>query len=95
MVIRRDLERLTESGFPRSFPVVQLPNIPLMVGLVAGAIGRLVHGTKHDYAVSLSYLAIGVWAYGELAHGVNWFRRLLGATFAILMVVRVAKALHG
>jgi hypothetical protein len=35
-----------------------------------------------------------IWAYEELAHGVNWFRRLLGATYAVIMVVRVAHALH-
>lgn len=69
--------------------------MPLAVGLVAGAVGGLVHGTAHDYAVSICYLAIGVWAYGEMARGVNWFRRLLGAAFAVLMVVRVANALHG
>jgi hypothetical protein len=34
------------------------------------------------------------WAYEELAHGVNWFRHLLGAAYAVIMVVRVARALH-
>ena len=65
------------------------------MGLLAGAIGGSVHGRGHDYAVAISYLAIGVWAYVELTQGVNWFRRLLGAAFAILMVVRIANALHG
>jgi hypothetical protein len=27
-------------------------------------------------------------------HGVNWFRRLLGLAYVILLVVRVAGALH-
>jgi hypothetical protein len=93
--IRSDYKRLTEIGFPHSFPVVQFPNGPLIVGLLAGAIGGVVHGRGHDYAVSVSYLAIGVWAYEELTQGVNWLRRLLGAAFAILMVVRIANALHG
>ena len=93
--IRSDFKRLTEIGFPRSFPVVQFPNGPLIVGLAAGAIGGAVHGRAHDYAVSISYLAIGVWAYEELTQGVNWFRRLLGAAFAVLIVVRIANALHG
>ena len=93
--IRSDFKRLTEAGFPRNFPIVQCPNPPLAVGLLAGAIGGLVHGRGHDYAVAISYLAIGVWAYEELTQGVNLFRRLLGAAFAVLMVVRIANALHG
>jgi hypothetical protein len=35
-----------------------------------------------------------IWAYEELAHGVNWFRHLLGVAYAIIMIVRVAHALH-
>jgi hypothetical protein len=34
-----------------------------------------------------------IWAYEELVHGVNWFRRLLGLAFMILLVVRGADAL--
>jgi hypothetical protein len=87
--------RLTELGFPRRFPIVQFPNVPLIVAFLAGVAGRLVHGTAHTYAVSVSYLALTIWAYEELAHGVNWFRRLLGLTFGVVIVVRVAEALHG
>lgn len=93
-MIRARYRRLTAVGFPRGFPIAQFPNPPLIVALLAGALGRFVHGSAHDYAMSVSYLAIAVWAYGELVHGANWFRRLLGATFAILMIVRVADALH-
>jgi hypothetical protein len=93
--LRSDFKRLTKTGFPRSFPLVQFPNAPLIVGLLAGAVGVLAHGRAHDYAVAISYLAIGVWAYEEITQGVNWFRRLLGAAFAILMIVRIANALHG
>jgi hypothetical protein len=74
---------------------VQFPNLPLAVALGAGALARLVNGTGHDYATSVSYLALLVWAYGELAHGVNWFRRLLGLAFVVVLVVRVAHALRG
>jgi len=37
---------------------------------------------------------MAIWAYEELVHGVNWFRRLLGLAYVILLVVRVANALH-
>jgi len=37
-------------------------------------------------------LAKAVWVYEELAHGVNWFRRILGMVVAIILIVRVAGA---
>jgi hypothetical protein len=85
--------RLTELSFPRAFPLVQFPNAPLIAALLAGGVGRLLHGTEHSYALSLSYLALAIWAYEELTRGVNWFRRLLGLAFLVLMLVRVADAL--
>jgi hypothetical protein len=87
-------KRLTELSFPRRFPIVQFPNLPLIVAFLAGAASTHAGGSVHPYLVSLSYLAMTIWAYEELAHGVNWFRHLLGLTYGILMVVRVAHALH-
>jgi hypothetical protein len=36
-----------------------------------------------------------VWAYEELARGVNWLRRLLGLAYMRIMIVRVAHGLQG
>jgi hypothetical protein len=74
---------------------VQFPNLPLIVGFLAGEAGHLSNGAGHPYLVSVSYLAMTIWAYEELVHGVNWFRNLLGFVYAVIMVVRVAHALHG
>jgi len=90
----RFFKRLTALGFPRRFPIVQFPNVALIVAFLAGQAGRLVHGGEHSYALSVSYLAMTIWAYEELTHGVNWFRRLLGLAYALIMIVRVAHALH-
>jgi hypothetical protein len=87
-------KRLTKLSFPRRFPIVQFPNLPLIVAFLAGAAGRFLDGSAHSYSASVSYLAMTIWAYEELAHGVNWFRRLLGLTYVILLIVRVAHALH-
>jgi hypothetical protein len=87
-------KHLTEFGFPRRFPIVQFPNLPLIVAVLAGEAGKFLDGSARSYAASVSYLAITIWAYEELVHGVNWFRRLLGLAFVILLVVRVAHALH-
>jgi hypothetical protein len=86
--------RLTGFGFPQRFPIVQFPNLPLIVAFVAGQAGAFLHGTEHSYAASVSYLAMTIWAYEELVHGVNWFRRVLGLTFVILLIMRVARAVH-
>ncbi len=87
-------KRLTQISFPRRFPIVQFPNLPLIVAFLAGEAGRFVDGSAHTYSASVSYLAMTIWAYEELVHGVNWFRHLLGLAYVIIVVVRVAHALH-
>jgi hypothetical protein len=91
---RSTYARVTAFSFPRRFPIVQFPNLPLAVALIAGETERLVRGTAHSYTEALSYLALTIWAYEELVHGVNWFRRLLGLAFVIILVVQVAHTLH-
>ena len=88
-------KRLTGLSFPRRFPIVQFPNLPLIVAVLAGAGGKFLDRNAHSYAVSVSYLAMTIWAYEELVHGVNWFRHLLGLAFTVFLIVRVAHALHG
>jgi hypothetical protein len=87
-------KRLTALGFPRRFPIVQFPNLPLIVAFLAGEAGTFARGAAHSFAASASYLAMTIWAYEELAHGVNWFRRLLGLAYVIILVIRVAHALE-
>jgi hypothetical protein len=84
---------VTKPEWPRGFVVVQVPNAPLIVALLAFAVGRFVHGTAAAFASSVFYVALGIWAYEEAARGVNWFRRLLGAGFLIYIVVRLGLAL--
>jgi hypothetical protein len=86
--------RLSKLSLPRRFPIVQFPNLPLIVAFLADEAGRFLDRAAHSYAASVSYLALTIWAYGELANGVNWFRRLLGLAFVIFLIVRVAHALH-
>jgi hypothetical protein len=86
-------QRLTTYGFPRRFQVVQFPNAPLILGFVLGIAARYASGSPHDYLQSAAYLSMTVWAYEELAHGSNWFRRLLGAAYAVILVIRVAHAI--
>lgn len=90
----RGFRRLTELGFPARFPIVQFPNLPLVVALAAGTVGRFVSGKSHDDALAVAYLAMTIWAYEEFVHGSNWFRHLLGAAFLLILVLRVAHGLQ-
>jgi hypothetical protein len=72
---------------------VQFPNLPLIIAFIAGATNRCVTGPDHAYLLSVSYLAMTIWAYEELVRGSNWFRHLLGLAFVTIEVLRVANAL--
>jgi hypothetical protein len=86
--------RLTQIGLPPRFPIVQFPNAPLILAFLAGAAASDMHGASRSYATAAAYLAMTVWAYEELARGVNWFRRLLGLVYMIVMIMRVAHGLQ-
>src|SRR5438270_5821593 len=79
----RAFQRLTQLSFPRSYPIVQFPNAPLIVAFVSGLLAQHSHGREHAYAQAISYLAIAIWAYLELFHGVNAFRRVLGLAYTV------------
>ena len=86
--------RLTGLAFPRRFPIVQFPNLPLIIALLADQAARFLRGSAHSGDVAVAYLAMTIWAYEELVHGVNWFRHLLGLAFVLIMIMRVARAMH-
>jgi hypothetical protein len=87
--------RVTQWEWPAAFPVVQFPNPPLVVALLAGVVGDFTDGTGHRVTLAVFYLALGLWAYEEMSEGDNWFRRLLGLGFSIYILVSLTRALHG
>ena len=94
LAVRARFKRLTALGWPRSFPIVQFPNAPLIVAFVAGEVAGTAHGSVHADASAVSYLALTIWAYEELTDGVNWFRHLLGLAYVISTITHLATALH-
>lgn len=74
---------------------MQFPNAPLIIGFLAGAAAARTHHPAHAYLEAIAFLATAIWAYEELAHGVNWFRHLLGLGYAISTAVHLALALGG
>jgi len=88
------MRRVTRWGWPSGFAVIQFPNPPLIVALIARVTGHFTHGTGHRVALAVFYVALSVWAYQETRHGDNWFRRLLGLGFSIYILASLAQALH-
>lgn len=86
--------QLTQLSWPKRYPLVQFPNAPLIIAFLGGQASHLLHGAPHSYASAVSYLAMMVWSYEELAHGVNLFRHLLGLGYAISTLVHLALALQ-
>ena len=68
--------------------------MPLIAAFVAGEAGSSWEARRHSFTRSAAYLAMTIWAYEELTAGVNWFRRLLGLAYMIILVVRVAHGLQ-
>jgi hypothetical protein len=75
-----ELWRRGQAGWPRSFPLVQAPNVPLLVAFAGRRIAAAASpaGRVHSAGRLVSTLGFGVWAWEETARGANWFRRLLG-----------------
>jgi hypothetical protein len=90
----RSFRRLTQLSFPKSYPIVQFPNAPLILAFVSGLVAQHSRGQEHAFAQAVSYLSMVVWSYLELFHGVNKFRRLLGLAYTVSTVVHLAGALH-
>ncbi len=74
--------------------IAQRPNASLSVFLVAIVVLRIVHpvGTTDAVLRCLGFVALSVWALDEVLRGVNPFRRGLG--FSVLVTMLVELVLH-
>ena len=88
-----DRWRRGQRGWPANFPVLQVPNAPLLVALGGWLVAAVTDGVLHDYARAAFYAGLAAWAWLEMAAGVNWVRRALGAAGFVYVVVRVGAAL--
>ena len=80
---------------PRSFPIVQFPNRPLIATALAAAIAFRRRGSTSSAARLVSRLALLVWSAEEIVDGANWFRRLLGVGGATCGVAQLASGRRG
>jgi hypothetical protein len=90
MVTAAELWRRGQVGWPRSFPIAQFPNPPLLLALAGWGLAAVTHDTAHDVGRAVFTIGLGVWAWEEAADGVNWFRHLLGSVALVWIVVRLA-----
>jgi hypothetical protein len=89
-VTAAELWRRGQVGWPRSFPVAQFPNPPLLLALAGLALAAATGQTAHDIGRAVFAIGLGVWAWEEAVDGVNWFRRLIGAGALVWIVLRLA-----
>ena len=71
------------------YVVAQVPNAPLAIALLALVAGWLLDEGSTAFSVARAIFFVGftIWAYLELAEGVNGFRRVLGAAALAYVVV--------
>jgi hypothetical protein len=80
---------------PRSFPILQFPNRPLIATVIAAAIARSTRGRTAAAMMLVSRLALIAWSAEEIFEGANWFRRLLGVGGATYAIAELARAQGG
>ena len=88
----RHLWRQGQRGWPAGFPLVQLPNAPLLVAAAGWLVAALTAGVAHHCARATFYTGLAAWAWKELEAGVNWFRRAIGGAGLVFVVLRIAEA---
>ena len=88
----RNRWRRGQRGWPASFPLAQFPNAPLIVALGGWLVAAVTDDPAHSYARATFYAGLAAWAWEELADGVNWVRRALGAGGLVYVVVKVGAA---
>ena len=85
--------RRGQRGWPKRFPIAQLPNAPLLVAFAAWLVAAVTNGSVHAYARAAFYTALAAWAWNEMAGGSNWFRRGLGVAGLMYVVIKVGSGL--
>lgn len=92
-VIVAELWRRGQVGWPRSFPIVQFPNPPLLLAFAGWGLAAGSGGSAHELGRAVFTLGLAVWAWQEAVAGVNWFRHLLGVGAFVWIVIALADEL--
>ena len=87
-----ELWRKGQRGWPADYPLVQLPNAPLLVAVAGAAGAQASDGRLRDAAQAVSVVSFAVWAWQEVEQGSNLVRRGIGAAGLVALVARLAGA---
>lgn len=85
------LDRIFRDPDTGKLTVVQLPNLPLAIFLVA-TLGRIAFHPSGTAATAVSVVgtvALGWWSVGEIGWGDSLFRRVLGGVVLAGLVARL------
>ena len=90
----RDLWKRSHRGWPAGFPLVQVPNAPLLAAFAGWLVAALTGGLVHDCARATFYAGLAAWAWKELEDGANRVRRGIGAAALLFVVAKITEALR-
>jgi hypothetical protein len=90
----KEIWRRGRHGWPASYPVMQLPNAPLLVALAGWLAAALTSGLVHHCARATFYTSLAAWAWKEIDDGANWVRRAIGAAGFVFVIAKVTEALR-
>ena len=78
------------------YTVGQVPNLPLIVVILAALVGRIAEGGSgiDRIADSVFVVSLSIWSYLEAVDGVNAFRRVLGIVGFAVVLTRLVGQLH-
>jgi len=81
-----------QRGWPEHFPLVQLPNAPLLVAFTGWLVAAPADGPVQAAGRAVFYGGVTVWAAEEVASGANWVRRGMGVAGLVYVVARLVEA---
>ena len=73
----------------RGYTVGQMPNLPLIVVIVAAVVGRMTEqgSVTNRLMDSVFLVSLSIWSYLETFDGANAFRRVLGIAGFVVVVL--------
>jgi hypothetical protein len=86
--------RRGQHGWPASYPVMQPPNVPLLVALARLLLAALTGGLVHHCARETFYTGLAAWAWKEIDDGANLARRAIGAVGVVFVIAKITDALR-
>lgn len=89
----RALWRRLQRGWPAAYPLVQFPNAPLIVAIVASLASRPAGGDLAAVLTAIVRVGVAIWAYEEVVRGDNVVRRIFGVAGLTYVVVAVSGVL--